>query len=97
MSIPVKTSLDAMKGWNPTWKYLDRVPRPTQYNFGPHKINREYREVLYNRYPFYTTEEIVGSYLGHNPYFPSQRDWLNNSKRTYSECDSESEDDSEWT
>ena len=77
-----------MKNWNPTSKYFERVPRPEQYNFGPHKINRKYREVLYNKYPFYTIEEIVGSYLGHNPYFPSQHDWLNN---PYSDSDSESD------
>ena len=84
-----------MKNWNPTSKYFERVPRPEQYNFGPHKINRKYREVLYNKYPFYTIEEIVGSYLGYNPYFPSQRDWLKKSKRMQYNSDSDSDSDTD--
>lgn len=42
---------------------MNTVPPPHQYHIDP-------------EYPFYTIEEIVGSYLGHNPYFPSQADWL---------------------
>ncbi len=73
--------------WNPDQKYLDRVPSPKTCKFGPYQIDPKYRKEIYKRFPFYTIEEIVGSYLGHNPYFQSQHDWLN----------SESEsDDADW-
>ena len=39
------------------------------------KIPRAYRRDLYAFSDFYTGEEILGSYLGHNPYFPSYADW----------------------
>ena len=41
-----------------------------------YKLNKRYKIVLEEFGPHYDTEEIVGSYLGHNPYFPSQKDWL---------------------
>eukprot|EP01084_Bolivina_argentea_P138850 244361_1 len=44
--------------------------------FGPHQINKKYREALFSEYSFYNSEEIIGSFLGHNPYFPSQSEWL---------------------
>jgi hypothetical protein len=55
---------------------LDCVPPRDIFKFGQYIINREYREDLYKVYPFYTTEEVVGSYLGHNTSFPSEREWL---------------------
>ena len=51
---------------------LQCVPPKYALKFGSYEINPEYREALYDEYPFYTTEEVVGSYLGYNPYFPSQ-------------------------
>jgi hypothetical protein len=74
--------------WNPDQKYLDRVPSPKTCEFGPYQIDPKYRKEIYKRFPFYTIEEIVGSYLGHNPHFQSQHDWLNN---PYSDSDSESD------
>tara|TARA_R100000655_G_scaffold10222_1_gene24820 strand:+ start:1618 stop:1902 length:285 start_codon:yes stop_codon:yes gene_type:complete len=39
------------------------------------KIPRAYRKDLFAFSDFYTGEEILGSYLGHNPLFPSYADW----------------------
>ena len=52
------------------------VPLPEVLTFGEYTIDARYRAALYADYPFYTVEEIVGSYLGHNPYYPSQEIWL---------------------
>lgn len=67
-------------------KFWDCVPPKDILKFGEYEINKEYRDELYEKYPFYTTEEVVGSYLGHNPYFPSQEDY-------WSLKDSEEEDE----
>lgn len=55
---------------------LDCVPPKGVLIFGDYEIDKRYRKKLYEKHPFYTTEEVVGSYLGHNPYFPSQDSWL---------------------
>ncbi|MFR9523354.1 MAG: hypothetical protein SNH94_02140 [Rikenellaceae bacterium] len=52
------------------------IPPKNVLRFGKYLVNKEYREALYNNHPYYTSEEIVGSYLGKNPYFPSERDWI---------------------
>ena len=52
------------------------VPPPDQYIFGAYHIDPQYRDQLFADYPFYTSEEIVGSYLGYNPYFPSEQEWF---------------------
>ncbi len=61
---------------------LDCVPPEDVLQFGKHVINKEYRIALYNEYHIYTAEEIVGSFLGHNPYFPSQHSWLEQNNQT---------------
>ena len=38
--------------------------------FGDVEMDREYREALYREHPYYTAEEVVGTYLGHNPMYP---------------------------
>ena len=76
-----------------TEEYIDCVPPPEMCIFGPYKIDPEYRKQLYIEFPFYTGEEVVGSYLGHNPYFPSQEEWLKS--KTKSESESESDSDFE--
>ena len=55
---------------------LNCVPPRDVLIFGQNEINREYREVLFKKFPNYTVEEILGSFFGENPYFPSQNDWL---------------------
>ena len=52
------------------------VPPNDVLKFGQHQIDKEYREALYEEFPFYTAEEVVGSYLGYNPHFPSQNVWF---------------------
>jgi hypothetical protein len=55
---------------------MDCVPPKNVLNFGEYQINKKYREALYKEYPIYTAEEVVGSYLGHNPFFSSQDNWF---------------------
>ena len=59
-----------------SFEYFESVPPPEKCDFGDYQIDPIYRAELYKNFPDYTGEEIVGSYLGHNPYFPSQREWL---------------------
>ena len=69
---------------------LDCVPPREILKFGNYLIDKEYREALYEQFPFYSTEEVVGSYLGYNRYFPSQRDWFEEREQ-----ENEEEDDDE--
>mmetsp|Transcript_12928 Transcript_12928/g.19616 ORF Transcript_12928/g.19616 Transcript_12928/m.19616 type:complete len:164 (-) Transcript_12928:111-602(-) len=55
---------------------MECVPPAGTLKFGNIEFDKDYRDALYDKYPWYTTEEVVGSYLGHNPHFPSQDDWL---------------------
>lgn len=57
-------------------------PRGTR-RFGPHLLGRAYRAALFRAHPAYTAEEVVGSFLGHNRAFPSQRDWEDSLRRGY--------------
>jgi len=60
---------------------MDCVPPLQILKFGEYEINKMYRKALYKEHPSYTAEEIVGSFLGHNPYFPSQTEWIVNTKQ----------------
>ena len=60
---------------------MNCVPPKSVLKFGNYEINRYYRNALYKEYPMYTSEEVVGSYLGHNPNFPSQMAWSYDKKR----------------
>jgi hypothetical protein len=51
------------------------IPPPDVLCFGTYEIKKEYRDALFARFPFFCTEEVVGSFLGFNPGFPSQADW----------------------
>lgn len=57
---------------------MDCVPPRGVLQFGEHIIDKDYREALYKYNPRYTSEEVVGSFLGHNPHFDSQDAWLMN-------------------
>jgi hypothetical protein len=59
-----------------TGEALACVPPRHVLQFGPHRLDAAYRQALYERFPFYTAEEIIGSFLGENPYWPSQETWL---------------------
>jgi hypothetical protein len=55
---------------------MNCVPPKEVLKFGEHQIDKKYRNALYKEFPMYTSEEVVGSYLGHNPNFPSQDAWM---------------------
>lgn len=55
---------------------FDCVPPKDVLRFGNFIIDKIYREALYKEFPMYTAEEVVGSFLGKNPYFLSQDAWL---------------------
>lgn len=56
------------------------VPPFDQLCFGPYTLDAEYKAAIYQRFPFYTFEEIVGSYLGYNPHFKSYNEWMKERK-----------------
>lgn len=60
---------------------LDCIPPKNVLKFGDYTIDKNYREALYKEYPHYTSEEVVGSFLGYNPYFPSQSEWRDRKER----------------
>lgn len=60
---------------------MECIPPHDVLNFGQHQIDSNYRIALYEEYPMYTSEEVVGSFLGYNPHFPSQNQWLEQQKR----------------
>ncbi|MCF2221096.1 hypothetical protein H9Q08_17555 [Chryseobacterium sp. PS-8] len=60
---------------------MDCVPPVDVLKFGKYEIDKEYRQALYSLYPFYTAEEVVGSYLGNNPNFRGQDSWFEQQKR----------------
>lgn len=64
---------------------MNCVPPEEVLKFGPYEINKEYREALYKEFPFYTAEEVVGSYLGYNYSFPSQDVWIEQQNENFNE------------
>lgn len=70
---------------------MDCVPPLHVRRFGDDIVlSPEYRQALYEAYPFYTTEEIVGTSLGFG-IFLSESDWWKEQKGE--DDDSEEEDD----
>ncbi|SPY35873.1 Uncharacterised protein [Porphyromonas cangingivalis] len=65
------------------------VPPRDILKFGQYQIDKEYREAVYEEFPFYTTEEVVGSYLGYNPHFPSQNAWFEQKEENTDEEENE--------
>ena len=57
-------------------EFLACVPPNSVLQFGEYVIDPNYRAALHEYRPYYTTEEIMGSYIGYNPHFPSQDQWL---------------------
>lgn len=62
------------------------IPPLSVLRFGVYDINKDYRQALYEFCPKYNSEEIVGSYLGYNPYFPSQDDWISHRDDPENDC-----------
>jgi hypothetical protein len=38
-------------------------------------LNAAYKAALFQNSPYFTAEEVIGSYLGHNPGWPSDEEW----------------------
>ena len=55
---------------------MDCVPPRNVLKFGNYVIDKRYREALYRKFPNYTAEEVVGSFLGYNPNFPDESEWF---------------------
>lgn len=73
---------------------MNCIPAFHVLRFGNHTLSKPYRAALYTYCPYFTTEEVVGSFLGHNPNFPSQQKWeeLQRNKRRRQNDASDSED-----
>ena len=60
-------------------EYLNSVPHPRKSNFSIdgkcYYIREDYKEAVFKHNPNYTVEEIMGTYLGHNPDFDSFETW----------------------
>ena len=57
-------------------EHFECVPPRSVLVFGDYVISADYREALYTQFPIYNSEEVVGSYLGYNPWFLSEPRWL---------------------
>lgn len=75
-------------------EFLYCVPPPETLKFGNYVLSQEYKEALFDEYPFYTAEEVVGSFLGHNPYFPSQDEWEEEKEAEENEAEENEEESS---
>ena len=51
------------------------IPPRHVLQFGEYTISMRYREALWKEYSFYTTEDVVGTFLGHTPNFPFESEW----------------------
>ena len=60
---------------------MDCIPPIEVLQFGAYRLDSGYRRALDIFCPLATTEEIVGSYLGHNPNFPTQEKWLRKQRK----------------
>ena len=82
-------SCDAIMHDFTTEEALQCVPPPYILQFRDLRINKEYRQALYDYCPYFTVEEIVGTCLGFNTIFESQYIW----RRDDSSDDIESNED----
>jgi len=76
-------------------EYMECKPPLSVLCFGEYKIDPAYRLALYNHGSYYNTEEVVGSFLGHNPHFPSQEEWIEQQNEESSDQDGEWSDQDE--
>jgi len=60
-------------------EYINTIPNPMEQNFsidGKHyRLDLDYKKAIFKHNPNYTIEEIIGTYLGHNPDIDSFNDW----------------------
>jgi len=74
-------------------EYMECKPPLSVLCFGKYKIDIAYRLALYEHGSFYNTEEVVGSFLGHNPHFPSQEEWMEQQNEESSDQGQESSEE----
>lgn len=55
---------------------MECIPPLHVLKFGDYVMDRAYRDALHAFAPHYCTEEIMGSYFGHNPHWPCHDTWL---------------------
>jgi hypothetical protein len=55
---------------------LTCIPPQDALQFGEYTIDPLYRAYLYKRHPTLNAEQVVGSFLGKNPYYLSQEEFL---------------------
>jgi len=75
-SIGYCTQCDEEHDWQED-EYMECVPPLHVLCFGEYTLDPNYRQAVYQHCKKYNTEEVVGSFLGHNPHFPSQEKWIN--------------------
>lgn len=66
------------------------IPPASVLQFGPHRLSGAYRAALFERFPQFTAEQIVETYLGQNLLFPSQSNWMQQTSESSAPCSSES-------
>jgi len=74
------------------------IPSKDVLVFGDYHIPADYRSELYKYASFYTAEEIVGTFIGHDPVFPSYSKWNDTQNKVLcndEESDGESDEESE--
>jgi hypothetical protein len=76
LSIGYCTQCDEEHDWQED-EYMECVPPLHVLCFGEYTLDPNYRQAVYQHCKKYNTEEVVGSFLGHNPHFPSQEKWIN--------------------
>jgi len=57
-------------------EHMKCMPPIHVLSFGEYTLDSKYRQAVYQHCKQYNTEEVVGSFLGHNPYFSSQEKWI---------------------
>ena len=57
-------------------EHMTCIPPREIVCFGHYMLDPAYRNAIYDYCAQYSTEEVVGSFLGHNPHFKSQKEWL---------------------
>jgi len=62
-------------------EFMNCVPPIHIIQFGEYRMNHEYRRAVDQYCHLYDTEEIMGSFLGHNPHFPNFEKWTRKQNR----------------
>jgi len=74
-------------------EHMECIPPLSVLLFGKYQIDPAHSMALYEVCKSFNTEEVVGSFLGHNPHFLSQETWLEDQNADSSEQDGAGEQD----